>query len=119
MDILQNIANIAKNKGLTLTEIERECGFSKSSMRKWSENIPSVGKIMTVAEYLGVSVDMILRTEENAKRCIKKLELPLPTEDEEELLNNYRKVSQKSKLLISERARTLAELEAADTDKGL
>lgn len=115
MDILQNIAEVAKNKGLTLTEIERECGFSKSSMRKWSENIPSVGKIMTVAEYLGVSVDRILRTEENAKRCIKKLEQPLLTESEEELLKNYRKVSQESKLLISERARTLAELEAAKT----
>ena len=117
MDILQNITDVAKNKGLTLTEIERECGFSKSSMRKWSENIPSVGKIIKVADCLGVSVDLILRTQENAKRCIKKLNLPLPTQDEEELLENYRKVSQNSKLLISERARTLAELEEAQAAK--
>lgn len=56
VDIIQNIMSITTK---TLTEIERECGFPKSSMRKWSENIPSINKVAKVAEYLNVSLDML------------------------------------------------------------
>ena len=63
MNIVQNIEKIAKAQGLTLTEIERRCGFSKSSIRKWSENIPNVQKVISVSEILNVSVDYLLGTD--------------------------------------------------------
>ena len=56
MDIIQNITSITT---ITLTEIERSCGFPKSSMRKWSENIPSINKVAKVAEFLEVSLDVL------------------------------------------------------------
>lgn len=60
MDITQNISILAKRKGITLTQVERSCGFSKSSIRKWSENIPSIEKILKVADYFDCSVDYLL-----------------------------------------------------------
>ena len=63
MNIVQNIEKIAKAQGLPLTEIERRCGFSKSSIRKWSENIPNVQKVISVSEILNVSVDYLLGTD--------------------------------------------------------
>ncbi len=110
MDILQNITEAAKNKGLTLTEIERACGFSKSSMRKWSENIPSIEKILKVADCLDVSVDSLLRAEKTF--AVEQLRA-----DEQRLLGYYSKLSDIDKGVIIGRAEQLAELEAAQAAK--
>ena len=59
MDIVQNINHYIENTGYTLTELERICGFPKSSLRKWSENIPSISKVAKVAEVLNVSLDSL------------------------------------------------------------
>ena len=100
MNILQNITVVAERKGVTLTEIERACEFSKSSMRKWSENIPSIEKIIRVADYLETSLDFIIYGEE------KRASL---TENEQQLLNNYRKCDVIDRARIEERALSLSE----------
>ena len=100
MNILQNISLIAQRKGITLTEIERACGFSKSSMRKWADNIPSIEKIVKAADYLGASLDAIIYGEERNALC---------SEDERQLLSSYRKLSEINKAKVLERAITLSE----------
>ena len=105
MNIVQNIEKIAKNQGLTLTEIERRCGFSKSSIRKWAENIPNIQKVISVSEILNVSHDFLIFGSETFNSSLKK--------DESSLLAAYNSVDELSKALIMERATSLAELEAA------
>lgn len=105
MNIVQNIEKIAKNQGLTLTEIERRCGFSKSSIRKWSENIPNIQKVISVSEILNVSLDFLIFGSETFNSSLAK--------DESSLLAAYNSVDELSKALIMERATSLAELEAA------
>lgn len=105
MNIVQNIEKIAKNQGLTLTEIERRCGFSKSSIRKWSENIPNIQKVISVSEILNVSLDFLIFGSETFNSSL--------TKDESSLLAAYNSVDELSKALIMERATSLAELEAA------
>lgn len=105
MNIVQNIEKIAKNQGLTLTEIERRCGFSKSSIRKWSENIPNIQKVISVSEILNVSLDFLIFGSETFNSSL--------TKDESSLLAAYNSVDELSKALIMERAMSLAELEAA------
>lgn len=105
MNIVQNIEKIAKNQGLTLTEIERRCGFSKSSIRKWSENIPNIQKVISVSEILNVSLDFLIFGSETFNSSL--------TKDESSLLAAYNSVDELSKALIMERAKSLAELEAA------
>lgn len=105
MNIVQNIEKIAKNQGLTLTEIERRCGFSKSSIRKWSENIPNIQKVISVSEILNVSLDFLIFRSETFNSSL--------TKDESSLLVAYNSVDELSKALIMERAAVLAELEAA------
>ena len=105
MNIVQNIEKIAKNQGLTLTEIERRCGFSKSSIRKWSENIPNIQKVISVSEILNVSLDFLIFGSETFNSSL--------TKDESSLLAAYNSVDELSKALIMERATSLAELEEA------
>lgn len=71
VDIIQNIMSIT-NK--TLTEIERACDFPKSSMRKWSENIPSINKVAKVAEFLNVSLDYLYYGIEKSYHDVGSLE---------------------------------------------
>ena len=106
MDIVQNIEKIAKNKGITLTEVERLCGFSKSSIRKWSENIPNIKKVITVCEVLDVSLDYL---------ALGKSVTGISS-DEQELIANYNSVDELSKALIRERAAVLAEMAAAKSN---
>lgn len=86
MNIVQNINKIIENTPYTLTELERMCGFPKSSMRKWSENIPSITKVAKVSEILNVSLDyLIFGKEKNSSS-----ELP---EEEQKCLNAFHKLS--------------------------
>jgi len=57
--LLQRIEDLIEFTDLTLTQIEKDCGFSKSSMRKWSDNFPSADKVIKVAQYLNVSTDYL------------------------------------------------------------
>ena len=59
MGIVERIKIKAKIKGETLTSIERELNFSKSSIRKWDEQSPSIDKLIKVAEYLNVTIDYL------------------------------------------------------------
>ena len=59
MSLVERIKKIAKTKGETLTSIERELKFSKSSMRKWDIQSPSIDKLIKVAEYLDTTIDFI------------------------------------------------------------
>lgn len=59
MNLLDRIRQAAVKKGVTLTEMERDLGFSNSSIRKWEQASPSLEKVKSVAEYLGVSIDWL------------------------------------------------------------
>lgn len=58
--IADRVKNLCDKNHISLTELERILGFSKSSIRKWgSLSYPSIDKIIKVANYFGVSTDYI------------------------------------------------------------
>lgn len=71
-------------------------------MRKWSENIPSIEKIEKVASYLDVGIERII-TGKASKESL--------SEEEQNLIDKYRSVSETAKTMIQERAATLFDLE--------
>lgn len=102
MDIVQNINQCIENTNYTLTELERICGFPKSSMRKWSENIPSISKVAKVADVLNVSLDYLYYGKEKSSSS----EL---SEDERELLTIFNLVSEREKGELIGYARRMVE----------
>lgn len=62
--MLKTIRNIAKQKGIPLAKIERACELGERSLYRWDTNYPSVDKVKKVADYLGVTVDDLLKEEE-------------------------------------------------------
>lgn len=96
MDIVQNINHYIENTGYTLTELERICGFPKSSLRKWSENIPSISKVAKVAEVLNVSLDSLYYGKEKSSSS----EL---SEEEQEYIAKFNRLTDIDKGKIIER----------------
>lgn len=64
--IYDNIRTICEKKNISIKQVERELGFSNSSICKWNECEPSVWKVQKVADYLGVTMEYLLSDQ---KRC--------------------------------------------------
>ncbi len=60
MGVVDKIELLCKQKKTNITALERELGFGRGSIRKWSTNSPSVEKAKKVASYFGISVDYLL-----------------------------------------------------------
>lgn len=59
--IYDRVKNLCESRGITVTKLEADCGFSNSTIKKWkSINNPSVDKIKTIAQYFGVTADYII-----------------------------------------------------------
>lgn len=59
--MLKNISKRAKEKKLSIREVERLSHIGKNTITKWGEISPSVDKVKRVAVVLGCTVDDLLR----------------------------------------------------------
>ena len=59
--IYENILKYAKEKNLTIQNIEKSCGLSNGIISKWRENNnPKLENLRRVAEFLGVSIEQLV-----------------------------------------------------------
>lgn len=66
MNIGNNIVVLRKKKGITQEELANELGVSAQAVSKWENNssCPDVSLLTKIADYFGVSVDALLRAQE-------------------------------------------------------
>lgn len=60
MAIYEKVKFACKEKGISVSELENDLGFSRSTVYKWDTNIPSVEKVKAVAEKLGKPIEYFL-----------------------------------------------------------
>ena len=58
--LYENVKRLCKEKGVAISKIEDDLGFSRSYMCKWNESEPGVQKVKKVADYLGVPIERLL-----------------------------------------------------------
>ena len=61
--IYDRIKKICKEKGISVTQVERNAGLSNGAISKWNKASPTVDNLHAVTEVLGCSVDDLLTTE--------------------------------------------------------
>ena len=61
--LYENIKRECKKKGVSISKVESESNFSRSSICKWNDNEPGVNKVKSVADYLGASIDYLLEAD--------------------------------------------------------
>ena len=59
MNMYEKIVRLAEKKGVSIAQVERDLGFSTSSLRKLNTNKPSADKIIALARYFNVSTDYL------------------------------------------------------------
>ena len=67
--LFQKISDICSQKGLSVSELERRCGFANAAIRKWKTSSPSADNLAKVADVLEVSVDCLL-----GRACVEAVE---------------------------------------------
>lgn len=60
MSIYENIKEIAKQKKISINQLEKECEFSAGSICKWNSTSPSVAKVKKVADHLKVNINKLI-----------------------------------------------------------
>lgn len=59
--VLENIAELAKKKGMTISEVERRSNLSKGTIFKWNKSSPNLDSLNAVAKTLGVTVNRLIK----------------------------------------------------------
>lgn len=61
--IIKNIKRLCAAKGISINELEAAIGLGENTIYKWAKNSPSVANLKRVADYLGCTVDELLKEE--------------------------------------------------------
>lgn len=101
MDIVDRIRQLANQKKVSLTKIERALGFGNGTIGKWVKQSPSCEKIKLVADYLSTSTDYLIY---GGSKSVNPLD-----KDEKELLTYYKELDDYEKGRVIGKAEELAE----------
>lgn len=57
--IYENIKELCKLNGLTVSKAEKDMGYARSTLSKIDKNTPGIDKLQKIADYFGVSVEYL------------------------------------------------------------
>lgn len=99
--MVDRIIALIKQKGLSINAVEKQLGFGNGAIKRFSTSSPSAEKIIALSNFLNVSTDFLLLGEEKS---------PSLQDDEQELLNCYKKLPERERQRLIGRASALAEV---------
>lgn len=62
--VFSNVTRLCEKTGTSVYALEKALGFSKASIPKWENSDPGTARVKAVADYFGVTVDELLREED-------------------------------------------------------
>ena len=104
---------ILSQKNLTQKNFSKLINVNEKTVSAWKKNnsLPPLDKISNISDCLGVSVDYLLTGKE------KNSSIPKLSDEEQELLYNYNKLSNINKERILEIMKALTEIEKDNDNK--
>lgn len=65
--IYENVKRLCQERGINIATLEKECGLGNAIVNKWGKrgSEPRVGNLKKIADFFGVSVDELLKEENN------------------------------------------------------
>lgn len=67
MSKYERIKELCKDRGVTITGLEKELGFARGSLSKIDKNKPSYERLEKLANYFGVPIEINHRLAKNSK----------------------------------------------------
>lgn len=63
MSLYENVKSVAKSRGYSINQLEKELGFARSYISKFQKITPSMDKVQRIADFLDVTVDELMNGE--------------------------------------------------------
>lgn len=70
--IYEKVKGLCEERDVSIYKLEKDLGFSASSIVKWKSSIPTVDKLKAVADYFGVSIEYFLEEKAEVNQCSAK-----------------------------------------------
>lgn len=61
--IFENVRARCQERGISIAKLEKECGLANATVRGWDHSSPKVETAKKVADYLGCTIDDLLKSE--------------------------------------------------------
>ena len=74
MNTYEIIKELAKEKKLSIRQLEMDFGYSNGYLSKWKSNTPNADELSRLADYFNVSVDYLLGRKEKSQYTSKDLD---------------------------------------------
>lgn len=87
MGIYDRIKIKADEKNISIKALERESGLGNGVIKRWNNTSPQCNKLEKVANYLQTSIEWLITGKENNNL----------SNEEKDLIKNYRELSEKNK----------------------
>uniref|UniRef100_A0AAU8AZH8 Repressor protein n=1 Tax=Dulem virus 35 TaxID=3145753 RepID=A0AAU8AZH8_9CAUD len=58
--MLEKIIELCKENHISISKLEKECGFGNATIRGWKESNPNVANLKKVADYFGKPLEYFL-----------------------------------------------------------
>ena len=62
--MVEKIKRLCREKGLSLNKLQKDLGFPHNAIYRWDTNRPTIDRVKSVADQLGVTVDELLEEDE-------------------------------------------------------
>jgi transcriptional regulator with XRE-family HTH domain len=99
VQIYRQIVRICEEKNISIARLEKETGFALGTVRIWGAVMPSIDKMVKVADFLGVSVDELCERNVDNKAVESFVnELQKQSPDEAMLIQAYRLIPEEHRL---------------------
>lgn len=59
--LFNNIKSLCDKKGISISKLEKECGFGQGTIYKWQTVSPSLGNLQKVADYFKMTIDKLVK----------------------------------------------------------
>lgn len=115
---VQMVRDLCKARNIPIAKLEKDCGFSNGYLNpKKMAKIP-YDRAVVIAEYLGVSADLILTGEENKKAPTESGERDILDEVDIGFYQGYKDLDESDKEVLRDMVRVMRERRANKANKG-
>ena len=59
--LFDNISRLCEEKGISIFALEKAAGLGNGTIRLWKESSPKVNNLKSVADYLGTTIDELMK----------------------------------------------------------
>lgn len=103
MEFYTKLKSICEKRGTSISALLKKCGYSKSYGTNWRKGVtPTIDVVIKIAEELNVSADYLLDVNNSS------------SQDETELLNTYRNLTDNGKKQVIDFVDKVADMEASE-----